>query len=211
MTKKWRRSTRPEAARAELPTTHTGTRKLQAAAELVVLGVDPGTLVTGYGIVARRKNEMHLVTCGSIANNGSTALPLRLERIYSALEHIITQYHPDEFAIESAFYGKNAQSALKLGHARGVSILAAVQRQIPTTEYSPREVKRALVGNGAASKEQVQFMVRSLLRLPASRMLHDTSDALAVAICHAQRMTTPARKHKDWKSYVESHPERVRV
>jgi crossover junction endodeoxyribonuclease RuvC len=211
MTKKWRRSTRPEAAGTEPPTTQRTARKSQTGADLVVLGVDPGTLVTGYGVVARRNNELLLVACGSIANNGSTAMPLRLERIYSALGHIITQYHPDEFAIESAFYGKNAQSALKLGHARGVSILAAVQRQIPTTEYSPREIKRALVGNGAASKEQVQFMVRSLLRLPSSKMLHDTSDALAVAICHAQRLTKPTRKHKDWKSYVESHPERVQA
>ncbi len=178
--------------------------------DIVVLGVDPGTLVTGYGLVARRNNTVRLVACGSIINNGTTAMPLRLERIYAELERIIMHYHPDEFAIESAFYGKNAQSALKLGHARGVSMLAAVQRQIPTTEYSPREVKRALVGNGAASKEQVQFMVRSLLGLSSSKMLHDTSDALAVALCHAQRMTTPTRKHKDWKSYVESHPERVR-
>ncbi|MER3522615.1 MAG: crossover junction endodeoxyribonuclease RuvC [Ignavibacteria bacterium] len=178
---------------------------------MIVLGVDPGTLITGYGVVARRHNAVHLVACGSITSNGNTTLPLRLERIYRELQEIIIRYHPDEFAIESAFYGKNPQSALKLGHARGVSILAAVQQQIPTTEYSPREVKRALVGNGSASKEQVQYMVRSLLRIGSSKMLHDTSDALAVAICHAQRMTTPTHKHKDWKSFINAHPERVRV
>ncbi len=176
-----------------------------------MLGVDPGTLVTGYGIVARGANDVRLVACGSIANTGTTAMPLRLEHIYTELERIISRYHPDEFAIESAFYGKNAQSALKLGHARGVCLLAAVQQQIPTTEYSPREVKRALVGNGSASKEQVQFMVRSLLRISSTDMVHDTSDALAVALCHAQRMSTPIRKHKDWKSFIASHPERVRA
>ena len=178
---------------------------------IIVLGVDPGTLVTGYGLVARRNNEVKFVACGSISNNGSTAMPLRLKRIYNELCDVIAKYHPDEFAIESAFYGKNAQSALKLGHARGVSILAAVEKQIPTTEYSPREVKRAIVGSGAASKEQVQFMVKSLLGVSGSKMLHDTSDALAIAICHAQRMSTPSEMHKDWTSYIAAHPERVRA
>lgn len=178
---------------------------------LIVLGVDPGTLVTGYGLVARRNNEVRFLACGSISNNGGTAMPLRLKKIYDELCNVIAKYHPDEFAIESAFYGKNAQSALKLGHARGVSILAAVEKQIPTTEYSPREVKRAIVGSGAASKEQVQFMVKSLLGVTGSKMLHDTSDALAIAICHAQRMTAPTSKHKDWKSYIAAHPERVRA
>lgn len=178
---------------------------------LIVLGVDPGTLVTGYGLVARRNNEVRFLACGSISSNGGTAMPLRLKKIYHELCNVIAKYHPDEFAIESAFYGKNAQSALKLGHARGVSILAAVEKQIPTTEYSPREVKRAIVGSGAASKEQVQFMVKSLLGVTGSKMLHDTSDALAIAICHAQRMTAPTSKHKDWKSYIAAHPERVRA
>lgn len=176
---------------------------------LIVLGVDPGTLVTGYGVVARRNNAFRMIACGSIKNSSDTSMPLRLQKIYAGLYSIIERFHPDEFAIESAFYGKNAQSALKLGHARGVSILAAVEQEIPTTEYSPREVKRAVVGSGAASKEQVQFMVKSLLGVSSS-MLHDASDALAIAICHAQRMTSPARKHKDWKSFVAAHPERVR-
>ncbi len=136
-------------------------------------------------------------------------MPLRLKKIYNGLCSVIAKHHPDEFAIESVFYGKNAQSALKLGHARGVSILAAVEQEIPTTEYSPREVKQAIVGSGAASKEQVAFMVKSLLGITNSKMLHDTSDALAVAICHAHRMTTPTTKHKDWKSYIEAHPERI--
>lgn len=181
-----------------------------SATSIIVLGVDPGTLVTGYGVVARRGNEVRMIDCGSITNNGETSMPLRLKKIYTGLRGVIAKYHPDEFAIESAFYGKNAQSALKLGHARGVSILAAVEQEIPTTEYSPREVKRAIVGSGAASKEQVAFMVKSLLGMKDSRMLHDTSDALAIAICHAQRMATPTAKHRDWKSYVEAHPERIK-
>ena len=177
---------------------------------IIVLGVDPGTLVTGYGIVARQDSEMRLLECGAIKNGTNESIPLRLRRIYSDLQAVINRFHPDEFAIESAFYGKNAQSALKLGHARGVSILAAVEREIPTTEYSPREVKKAVVGSGRASKEQVQVMVKRILDVADRKMLHDTSDALAIALCHLHRITVPTSKHRDWKSYVAAHPERVR-
>jgi crossover junction endodeoxyribonuclease RuvC len=152
---------------------------------------------------------MRMLGCGTIKNGSTHSMPLRLKKIYGELCNVIERYHPDEFAIESAFYGKNAQSALKLGHARGVSILAAVEHEIPTSEYSPREVKKAIVGNGAASKEQVQFMVKALLRAPRSRMVLDTSDALAIAICHLQRLVTPTSKHRDWKSFIAAHPERV--
>jgi crossover junction endodeoxyribonuclease RuvC len=178
---------------------------------VVILGVDPGTLVTGYGVLARRNGEIRLLGCGSIKNGSRHPMPLRLKKIHLELRSVIDKYHPDEFAIESAFYGKNAQSALKLGHARGVSILAAVEREIPTTEYSPREVKKAVVGNGTASKEQVQYMVRSLLSLNDASMLLDTSDALAVALCHLHRLTSPTSKHKDWKSFIAAHPERVKA
>lgn len=152
-----------------------------------------------------------MLGCGTIKNGSAQSMPLRLKKIHGQLCEVIEQYHPDECAIESAFYGKNAQSALKLGHARGVSILAAVEHEIPTTEYSPREVKKAVVGNGAASKEQVQYMVKALLRAPHSKMVLDTSDALAIAICHLQRLVTPTMKHKNWKSFIAAHPNRVRA
>jgi crossover junction endodeoxyribonuclease RuvC len=177
----------------------------------IILGVDPGTLVTGYAVVRRSSNRLHLLTCGTIRNPANISMPLRLKRIYQELRVLIGSHNPDELAIESAFYGKNAQSALKLGHARGVVILAAVESEIPTTEYSPREVKKAVVGNGSASKEQVQYMVKSILNLSNTRMLHDTSDAIAIAICHVHRLVTPSAKHKDWKSYIAAHPERVRA
>ena len=177
----------------------------------VVLGIDPGTLSTGFAVIMRHQNSQRLLGCGTIRNVSSASMPLRLKRIYTELSAIIDKYHPDELAIESAFYGKNAQSALKLGHARGIAILAAVMNEIPTTEYSPREVKKAVVGNGAASKDQVQFMVKSMLRISNTKMLHDTSDAIAIAICHLHRLLTPTSKHKDWKSFVDAHPERVRT
>jgi len=175
----------------------------------VVLGLDPGTLVTGYGIVSRTGERMTLIACGTLTNGPELSLGVRLRCIFDGLSALIERHHPDQFAIESAFYGKNAQSALKLGHARGVSLLAAVKGGLPTAEYSPREIKKAVVGNGTASKEQVRFMVGSLLGVDRPAMALDASDALAVAICHLHRMTTGPRPHRDWKSYVATHPERV--
>jgi crossover junction endodeoxyribonuclease RuvC len=136
-------------------------------------------------------------------------MPLRLQKIYNELEKIIRRYKPDEFAIETAFYGKNAQSALKLGHARGVAMLAAVRREIPTSEYSPREVKKAIVGRGTASKEQVQYMVQSLLSLRERPDVYDVTDALAVAICHMHRKGSSKNTFKSWKSYLSAHPEKI--
>ena len=180
-------------------------------ASSVILGIDPGTLVTGYGVIARQRNSLRLLGSGTVRNPPGASMPLRLKTIFQELCTIIQTYHPDELAIESAFYGKNAQSALKLGHARGVAILAAVVYEIPTAEYSPREVKKAIVGTGSASKEQVQYMVKSMLRISDNPMLHDTSDAIAIAICHSHRLLTPTSRHKDWHSFITAHPERVKA
>src|SRR5512135_1261924 len=109
---------------------------------MVILGVDPGTLVTGYGVIEVERGNLSVLDFGVIVNRNERSMPLRLKEIYAKLCDVITEFHPDEFAIETAFYGRNAQSALKIGHARGVSILAAVNREIPTAEYAPREVKK---------------------------------------------------------------------
>lgn len=135
---------------------------------------------------------------------------MRLGAIYTGLLEVISRHHPHEVAIETAFYGKNAQSALKLGQARGVSILAAVLQDLPLAEYAPREIKKAVTGNGNASKDQVQYMVRAMLQPRPASMKLDTSDAIAAAICHLSRRPAAARRHTDWKAYVEAHPERVR-
>lgn len=198
---------------------------------MIILGVDPGTLITGYGVIEQKDGKLRVLAYDVVKNRSDRSMPLRLKAIYSTLVEVIDRYHPDEFAIETAFYGKNAQSALKIGHARGVSILAAVNHEIPTAEYSPREVKKAVVGNGAASKEQVQFMVKSILRLRETPKFYDASDALAVALCHYQhagshacvlkRHTSACRHAKQtkkkgrvgaissWATYIEQHPERV--
>jgi len=181
---------------------------------MIILGVDPGTLVTGYGVIevkSKSSQSLGLVNYGTIESKKVSSLPLRLEAIYRGLCRVIEEDKPDEFAIESAFYDKNVQSTLKLGHARGVAILAAVMAQIPTAEYSPREVKKAVVGNGNASKPQVEFMVRRLLNISdKEKKLPDAFDALAIAITHAYRTgKNGAGAIKNWKQFVEENPERI--
>jgi crossover junction endodeoxyribonuclease RuvC len=186
---------------------------------MIILGVDPGTLVTGYGVIEEKNGRFRVLDVDVVQNHSGTTMPVRLKLIYSALCAVIDRYHPDEFAIETAFYGKNAQSAMKLGHARGVSILAAVTHEIPTAEYSPREVKRAVVGSGAASKDQVSYMVQSILHLKSPLKFYDATDALAVALCHFHRSirTRGGRKASvkakqpigSWKAYVQAHPEKL--
>jgi crossover junction endodeoxyribonuclease RuvC len=186
---------------------------------MIILGVDPGTLITGYGIIEEKNGKFKVLDVDVVQNRNSTTMPVRLKAIYTALCTVIDRYHPDEFAIETAFYGKNAQSAMKLGHARGVSILAAVNHEIPTAEYSPREVKRAVVGSGAASKDQVSYMVQSILNLKSPPKFYDATDALAVALCHFHRSiktrggrktsTKPNQPISSWKEYVQAHPEKL--
>ena len=186
---------------------------------MIILGVDPGTLVTGYGVIEERNGKFTVLAYDVVKNRSEQSMPIRLRAIYTTLCKVIERYHPDEFAIETAFYGKNAQSAMKLGHARGVSILAAVNAEIPTAEYSPREVKRAVVGNGAASKDQVSYMIQSILNLKSAPKYYDATDALAVALCHFHKSAKPHRSRKGatesvqtprtWRSYVQAHPEKI--
>lgn len=185
-------------------------RRAPVQAPRTILGIDPGTLVTGYGVVAGAGPSLRLLAAGTIANGRETPLPARLGSIYNGLLEVIRAHRPDEIALETAFYGKNAQSALKLGHARGVCMLAAVLHGIPLAEYAPREIKKAVVGNGNASKEQVAFMVRTLLGIKQMSMLHDTTDAIATALCHLGRQRQTTARHADWKSFIAAHPERVR-
>ncbi len=176
---------------------------------MIILGVDPGTNYTGYGIINQNKNSFTRVVNGLIKLPPAKEIPLRLGIIYDELDKIIKLYKPEEFAIETAFFGKNVQSAMKIGYARGVSILAAVHNKLPTSEYSPREIKKSVVGTGAASKEQISYMIKTILNLKEEKMRHDESDALAVALCHAFRMRMPMKKSTNWKSFIEAFPERI--
>jgi len=186
---------------------------------MIILGVDPGTLITGYGVIEEKNGRFKVLDVDVVRNRSDLTMPVRLKSIYATLCAVINRYHPDEFAIETAFYGKNAQSAMKLGHARGVSILAAVNYEIPTAEYSPREVKRAVVGSGAASKDQVSFMVQSILNLKSPPKFYDATDALAVALCHFHRSkkirggrkasARPKKSLNTWEAFVQAHPEKL--
>ncbi len=173
-----------------------------------IMGVDPGTLITGYGVVDCEGGKMVLVDYGIIRMKGSMSLPERLGTIHTGLMEVIERTCPDFFAIESAFYSKNVQSTLKLGHARGVAILAAVLRQIPTAEYAPREVKLSVTGSGNATKEQVEFMVSKMLSVE-NDFTTDASDALAIAICHANRSGRSRGRARSWKDFVLDNPDRV--
>ncbi|AMV72990.1 crossover junction endodeoxyribonuclease RuvC [Desulfuromonas carbonis] len=149
-----------------------------------ILGIDPGSRITGYGVIAKEGNRLLHVDNGAIATTSDTPLALRLFEIHRGLEQVIATYHPDAMAVEQVFLAKNALSALKLGHARGVALVCGVNAGLPVFEYSALQVKNAVVGYGRAAKGQVQQMVRALLNLPEIAQ-EDASDALAVAICHA--------------------------
>ena len=174
------------------------------------MGVDPGSVITGYGVIERQGSSLRRVASGIIQMKSSEALSLRLEKVYAKLIEVMDAHHPDEFSIETAFYGKNIQSTLKLGQVRGVAILAAVHRQLGIAEYSPREVKRAITGTGAASKQQIDFMVKRLLAIRGAFQSSDEADGLAVALCHSFRMTAPRKRLDSWEEYVSNNPDRVR-
>ncbi|KMV70236.1 crossover junction endodeoxyribonuclease RuvC [Rosenbergiella epipactidis] len=148
----------------------------------IILGIDPGSRVTGYGVIRQVGRQLTYLGSGCIRTN-TPALPERLRLIYAGVSEIITQFSPDYFAIEQVFMAKNADSALKLGQARGAAIVAAVNQTLPVFEYAARQVKQTVTGTGAADKAQVQHMVRTLLKLPANPQA-DAADALAIAITH---------------------------
>ena len=175
-----------------------------------VFGIDPGSERTGYGCVETDGSRHRIVTCGAISSPALTAFPDKLHRIHRELAIILAECRPSCVAIESVFYSVNARSALKLGHARGVAMLAAVEAGVPVFEYTPAEIKRAVVGYGRADKPQVQHMIKLLLGLAEVPSPHDAADALAVAICHvhaqpparAVSAMQPARSRaKSWRSY----------
>jgi crossover junction endodeoxyribonuclease RuvC len=155
---------------------------------LIILGIDPGTAVTGYGVVDRASDgAVALQECGVIRTSSKAPLPDRLRDIYEGVSEIMDRHSPAVVAVEGVFFGKNARSAVVLGHARGAILVAASLRQTEVAEYPPAEVKSAVVGNGRATKEQVGFMVKRLLKLKEAPRPHDAADAVAVALCHCFR------------------------
>ncbi len=156
-----------------------------------VLGIDPGSNCNGYGIIEKTDNDLKLIVSGAIFTPTTQAMPQRLEQIYVYLLEVIDKYPPQVMALEDIFFAKNFKSALRLGQARGMALLAAAIKKIPVYEYSPLEVKQAVTGYGGAQKEQVQAMVKALLHLPEVPEPNDVADALAVAICHLNTISIP--------------------
>ena len=166
----------------------------------LILGIDPGSRVTGYGVINTAGSRQEYVTSGCIRTADKATLPQKLEEIFSGVSQIIAEYEPDEFAIEKIFMARSAESALKLGHARGVAIVAGVNQGVPVYEYEARKVKQAVVGTGAATKSQVQHMVKVLLNLPSDPQ-QDAADALAIALCHINTQFTLARMQGQGRTF----------
>ena len=157
-----------------------------------IFGIDPGSERTGYGCVEETGSRHHLIVCGYLSAPPGATFPDKLHVIHAGLAALLARHRPDCVAVESIFHFRNVRSALKLGHARGVALLAASEASLPVFEYAPTEIKRAVVGYGRAEKHQVQQMVKLLLGLDAPPAPHDVADALAVAICHLQSRAGPA-------------------
>jgi len=180
----------------------------------IILGIDPGTNVMGYGLLKVTDNKAQMMAMGVIDMRTQSDPYLRLGRIFDRVSGIISEFLPDEMAIEAPFFGKNAQTMLKLGRAQGVAIAAAIHRDIPIHEYAPMKIKMAITGNGAASKEQVAGMLRRLLTLKDDDMprFMDATDALAAAYCHfmqASRPETTAKHYSSWKDFAQRNEKRV--
>ena len=156
---------------------------------MIVLGLDPGSVTTGFGVLDLVERKHRFVGCGCLKANTKHSFPQRLAQLYDGLVQTLSQYQPDEVAIEEVFYRINVATALKMSHTRGVLMLAVVKAGLPISEYAPREVKQAVVGTGSASKDQVQFMVKNILHLQEIPPT-DAADALAVALCHTHRLNT---------------------
>lgn len=183
-------------------------------AEKIILGIDPGTNVMGYGVIRTTGNKAEMVAMGVIDLRRMRDPYLRLGRIFERVTGIIDEYLPDEMAIEAPFFGKNVQSMLKLGRAQGVAIAAAIHHDIPIHEYAPLKIKMAITGNGSASKQQVAYMLRQLLHLDEAEMpkFMDATDALGAAYCHFMQSSAPQSDHhyNSWKDFALKNKDRIK-
>ena len=179
--------------------------------EKVILGVDPGTSVMGYGVIKIEGSRLQLLQYGVIHLKKYQNHEIKLKKIFERVTGLILDYAPDEVALEAPFYGKNIQSMLKLGRAQGVAMAAALHHQIPIVEYAPKKVKMSVTGNGNASKEQVAYMLAGLLSFNVADKLLDATDALAVAVCHYFQQGRPQGQTRSWKSFLKENPHRSKT
>ncbi|MBR4155771.1 MAG: crossover junction endodeoxyribonuclease RuvC [Bacteroidales bacterium] len=192
--------------------------------ERIILGIDPGTMVMGYSLIMQKDKQLSLLRMGVLKLKQYDNQALKLKKIFERVLEIIDEYHPDELAIEAPFFGKNVQSMLKLGRAQGVAMAAALYRDIPIFEYSPRKIKQSITGNGAASKEQVALMLQKIIKFEQLPEFLDATDATAAAVCHyfqrslnivgdtdeSKTVKIPKGKKSfnSWSSFLENNPDR---
>jgi crossover junction endodeoxyribonuclease RuvC len=184
--------------------------------ERIILGIDPGTAVMGYGLVKETGSKIELISLGVVKMGAIDDHMLKLQCIFEKTVNLIDNYHPDCLAIEAPFYGKNIQVMLKLGRAQGVAMAAALSRNVEITEYAPRKIKQAITGNGNSTKEQVAAMLQNLLKFTETPEFLDATDGLAVAVCHSfQKISTRAGKsgskksYSGWETFVKDNTSRV--
>ncbi|MHA7102130.1 crossover junction endodeoxyribonuclease RuvC [Roseivirga pacifica] len=178
--------------------------------EKIILGIDPGTSVMGYGVILIKGKQIQLLQFGVIHLKKYVGHELKLKKIFERVTSILEEFNPDEVALEAPFFGKNVQSMLKLGRAQGVAMSAALARDIPITEYAPKKVKQSVTGNGNASKEQVAAMLQTLLKIKELPKMLDATDALAVALCHHFQNGQTQSKSASWKNFISENPGRVK-
>lgn len=186
---------------------------MPADSESIILGIDPGTNLLGYGVISVASKHPHFVDMGVLDLRKEKDAYHKLATIFAKINSLIEYYHPDAVACESPFYGKNAQVILKLGRAQGAAITAASMHGIPVFEYAPREAKLAIVGNGGASKEQVNIMVQKTLKVEFDPKFLDATDALGIALCHFYQSSSPlasARSKGGWEKFIAENPGRIK-
>ena len=193
-------------AKRKLP---VASKEIQAGKQSIILGLDPGTNIMGYGLVRIAGSKLSVIQYGVFKLAEYTTHELKLKKIFERVLGILTEYAPDEVALEAPFFGKNIQSMLKLGRAQGVAMAAALSCEIPITEYAPRKIKQSVTGNGNASKEQVAKMLMSLLNIKEEPKLLDATDALAVAVCHYFQNGSKKSKVDSWSSFIKGNPKRL--
>jgi crossover junction endodeoxyribonuclease RuvC len=180
--------------------------------ERIILGIDPGTTVTGYGLISVSGKNPSLITLGIIDLRKESDHFRKIRIIFERTLELIDRHHPDEFAVEAPFFGKNVQSMLKLGRAQGAAIAAALYRDLPVFEYAPRMIKMSITGHGQASKEQVATMLKTILSFRSESLVLDSTDALGAALCHYYQSSKPVAsgEYRNWADFVKKNSDRIR-
>ncbi len=180
--------------------------------EKIILGIDPGTNVLGFGVIDVKNNKIKLLDIGILKLNSKEDIGIRLKKIFFKIIELIDSFNPDELAIEAQFFGENVQSMLKLGKAQGICIAAALSRDIPYSEYAPRKIKQSITGRGTASKEQVAAMLDKILNIKINSETLDATDGLATAVCHFYQSNTLSGKSKytGWESFIKNNPGKIK-